>query len=290
MDRHRPITRRAALVAAALLVAGCTPGTTTAPTVTSGPTAPTPTASAASTTGEPILRFVIGSDAHWGMKGTEYEALLTSFVTTVNTLNEAQPIDFVILNGDIGNEKTKHLREAKAVLDGLDVTFHVTQGNNDFATAKQWREIWGVERNVVLETPAGVFLLATTSDGEGSQDCPDAGFIADALRAHQDQPAYLVFHVPPIDKDTLQPRCADLQQLVEENASVKAIFNGHVHDLDQAFVVAGVPVIFDGHIGSKTGVDYFGFRVVEVAADGTITTWMTDGARQLNHQVLPPRP
>lgn len=223
------------------------------------------------------------------MKGSDYRLRYADFISEVSAIHSATPVDFVLFNGDIGNEETRHLREAKDVLDELPVPYLVTMGNNDFATAHEWREIWGRSRNSAEVIKERTFALLATSDGEGSEDCPKASAIDEVLRDQPEGPIYLAFHVPPIDRDTLLPTCPKVTQLIATEPRIKAVFNGHVHALDQAYTVLGVPVILDGHVGATTGVPYFGFRVVEIAGDGTIHTWMTDGTRRINEVTLPPR-
>lgn len=291
----------AAFVTAVALLAGCTNSATggsptgaVPPPSTSATAIPTTSgtgsAAASPKPADVVVRFAIGSDAHWGMQGTDYRAYLRSFVDEVNSLDTAPGLDLAVVNGDLTNEGTKFLPQARTELERLSVPYVVTRGNNDYASDKQWRTIWGREINST-ETIAGrLFVFASTSDGKGSQDCPDGKWIEKTLAAHADATdVYLVFHVPPVNRSTLELRCSRLQRLLAEQPRIRAVFNGHVHDLDSVLPLGDVPYLFDGHIGASTGVPYHGFRVVELLADGGIHTWTTDGTRRIGDVTLPPR-
>ena len=290
---------RWAVVALALVaaLAGCTPGATASAPAPSAPASsvpapstPSPTPSGTASAAPVVVRLAIGSDAHWGMPGTNYRAYLTDFVAEVNAVDADAPVDLAIVNGDLTNEGTRYLGQARDVLNGLAMPYVVTRGNNDYASDKQWRTIWGRDVNST-ETIAGrLFVFAATSDGKGSQDCPDARWIEKTLAAHADATdVYLVFHIPPVNRTTLELRCSRLQRLLADQHRIRAVFNGHVHELDTVLPVGDVPYLFDGHIGAATGVAYRGFRVVELRADGTIHTWTTDGERRYGEVTLPAR-
>ncbi len=282
--------RGAAGAAAALalaLIAGCTPAATApSPAPTTSPAAPAPPTQGA----EPVVRFVVGSDGHWGQAGTDWVRFYSDFVAAVNAVDAQTPLDFVALVGDLTNEDADLLPEAKRALGGLNAPLIATRGNNDFGTKKQWRAVFGADPNTVTSIAGTLFVLADTTDGHGSKDCPDARWIERQLANHPDAAsAFLFFHVPPVDPATLELSCDRLQRLLADEPRIKAIFNGHVHALDTVVRVGDVPYLFDGHLGSSNGVDYRGFRVVEVGADGTLRTWTTDGARRLNEVTLPLR-
>ena len=106
---HPFMTSRRALIAggAALLaahLAGCTesaakPGGASIDTASASPSSASAGSGATTSASEP-LRFVVGSDGHFGeakAPGNVYP----KFVEAVNRLHEADPLDFVVVNGDI---------------------------------------------------------------------------------------------------------------------------------------------------------------------------------------------
>ena len=288
MPSSRGVAAGAAAALALALIAGCTPAASApspAPTTSTAGTVAPPTPGAA-----PVVRFVVGSDGHWGQSGTDWVRYYADFVAAVNAVDAGTPLDFVALVGDLTNEDADLLPEVKRALGGLNAPLVATRGNNDFGTKKQWRAVFGADPDTVTSIAGNLFVLADTTDGNGSKDCPDARWIERQLAAHPDAAnAFLFFHVPPVDPATLELRCDRLQRLLADEPRIRAVFNGHVHALDTVVRVGDVPYLFDGHLGSSNGVDYRGFRVVEVAADGALRTWTTDGTRDYNETTVSPR-
>ena len=106
-------------------------------------------------------------------------------IATHPAVDARTPLDFVALVGDLTNEDADLLPEVKRALGGLRAPLIATRGNNDFGTKKQWRAVFGADPDTVTSLAGNLFVLADTTDGHGSKDCPDARWIERQLAAHQ---------------------------------------------------------------------------------------------------------
>ena len=129
---------------------------------------------------------MVASDGHWGQAGTDWARHYADFVAAVNAVDARTPLDFVALVGDLTNEDADLLPEVKRALGGLRAPLIATRGNNDFGTKKQWRAVFGADPDTVTSLAGNLFVLADTTDGHGSKDCPDARWIERQLAAHPD--------------------------------------------------------------------------------------------------------
>lgn len=64
--------------------------------------------------------------------------------------------------------------------------------------------------------------------------------------------------------------------------NVRAVFNGHDHEEDGAILQKSTPFIFDGHIGGSWGVNYHGFRIIEIRGKDKIITYMMNQDKVIN--------
>jgi 3',5'-cyclic AMP phosphodiesterase CpdA len=84
-----------------------------------------------------LVRFVIGSDSHYGQKQTPYREYLETAVSRISMQHQLAPFDFAVINGDIVHDDISFFGEARTILDKLPLTYYVTQGNHDMATPQQ---------------------------------------------------------------------------------------------------------------------------------------------------------
>ena len=91
-------------------------------------------------TNKPLFRFIHATDLHFdaGLNPStpEANARIACLINDINVLHAEEPIDFVILSGDLtdsGSAIRSELSEAKRFLDRLDVPYYTVAGNHDLA-------------------------------------------------------------------------------------------------------------------------------------------------------------
>jgi hypothetical protein len=272
----------AGLGATGTLAACTTPATGTpvtsaappAPSASTSPAGPTPTAPRP-------LRFLTASDGHLGEPGTDSRRFLTDFVAAANRFQAATPVDFAVINGDIGHGGVALLTEAKAGLDRLSMPYYVTQGNHDEVDDAEWEGVWGTPGNQVLRFGARSLVLANTSNKAGDYLCADLGWLKRTLASEAGQQDVLVvMHITPNTWTKHGIACPDVRRLLGRTPNVRAVFNGHDHDEAGMKTDDGVPYFFDAHYGGHWGTSYRAFRVVEVGAGRLDTHLVTLSGEQ----------
>ncbi len=97
------------------------------------------------------FRFAFISDTHVGSPNGAAEEDLRRTVRDINTMND---VAFVVITGDITELGTnKELATAKAILDSLDIPYHVIPGNHDTG----WSESGGLGFNATFGYDKFVF-------------------------------------------------------------------------------------------------------------------------------------
>ncbi len=228
------------------------------------------------------LRFVVASDGHYGQKGTDYEAFFQTLVTRSNEEHGRDSFDFCMINGDIIHDDRTHFPAAKRALDGLRPKYYVSQGNHDHVNAADWQSIWQMPVNLDFRMRRNSFLIATTSNEQGTYLCPDTAWFEERLQAHSRQDNVFIFlHINPGKLTKYGVDCKELLELFAKHKNIRAVFNGHDHDEEGIKMHNGIPYVFDAHFGGDWGTPYRGFRVVELMADHSVLTYIMDPVNQL---------
>lgn len=236
---------------------------------------------------EPVLRFAVASDGHYGLKGTPYQAYFSAFTTEVNKLHAAKPFAFCVVNGDIIHDDKKYFPDAKKALDELQPKYYVSQGNHDHATEAEWQSVWNMPVNLDFSIGENSFLVGTTSNEKGTYLCPNLSWMEKALEKNKNQKNIFIFlHINSGKLTTHAVDCPDMFTLLAKYRNVRAIFNGHDHDEDHIKLRQGVPFVFDAHFGGNWGTEYLGFRVVELFEDNTISTYIHNPFKVINKATL----
>jgi 3',5'-cyclic-AMP phosphodiesterase len=236
---------------------------------------------------KPVLRFVVASDGHYGQKDTAYEKFFSDLTEKINLLHAEKPFEFCVINGDIIHDDKKHFPAAKAALDKLNVKYYVSQGNHDHCTADQWQQIWNMPVNIDFTIKKSTILVGTTSNAVGQYLPPDLNWFAEKLEEHKKQRNVFIFiHINPVKQTKHAVDSPEFLQLLSAYKNVKAVFNGHDHDMDDIKMKDGVPFIFDSHFGGNWGTDYRGFRIVELRKDNSLLTYILNPSEKLNEQTL----
>ncbi|NRF41417.1 metallophosphoesterase [Pedobacter foliorum] len=229
------------------------------------------------------LRFVIASDGHYGQPGTDYKKDHDNIVQWINEAHDINPLDFVIINGDLVHDRPELLSEVKTnYFDKLKVPFYAIPGNHDHADTALWKSVFGYEDNYSFEKNGIGFILANTSDTKGAYLCPDKNFIKQELEKLKNLKTVLVvLHIPPHSWVPESPfvDCAETISILHSYSNVKAVFHGHDHSLDAVFYTNKLPHFFDAHFGGNWGTKYKGYRIVEIDETNKITTYQVNASK-----------
>lgn len=228
------------------------------------------------------LRFAIASDGHYGQPGTEYKKDHENIVRWLNEAHAQNPLNFVIINGDLVHDRPELLAVVKKEhYDHLKVPFYALPGNHDLADSAIWKSVFGYEDNFSFEKNGVGFVLANTSNTKGTYVCPDNDFLKKELDQFKSlSTVFVILHIPPHFWVPENPfvECPDTIRLLHSYPNVKAVFHGHDHSLDSVFYTNKLPHFFDGHIGGNWGTSYRGYRIVEVDDENKVRTYQVNAS------------
>jgi hypothetical protein len=113
------------------------------------------------------LRFAVATDIHWtdddsantGMDGYEKTQLL---VNSVNAEHHKLPLDFLLITGDICENKAELVEFKEKFLWQFEMPVILFAGNHDIMSAEEWREITGFNRQTSMETEDFYFIFCDT--------------------------------------------------------------------------------------------------------------------------------
>lgn len=215
------------------------------------------------------FRFLVASDGHLGEVNTPSDQYFTDLITAVKEKHAESPLRFVVVNGDlVHGDNTDQLPKAKAYLDTLPVPYYVTRGNHDRVTNDVWKKLWGYDTNHVVARDEATLILLDTSDQWGNYLCGDTAWLKQqVLAARPGVPLFLFMHIPYLRDLTGTTPCQDIQQVIADFPTIRAVFHGHDHTLDLGVLSGKTALLFDAHFGSSWGTPYRGFRVVEYDTD-----------------------
>jgi len=232
---------------------------------------------------KPKLRFAIASDGHYGQPGTDYKKDHANIVKWLNEAHSITPLNFVIINGDLVNDRPDLLPEVKKdYYDHLHVPFYAIPGNHDHADTATWKSVFGYEDNFSMEKNGVGFVLANTSNTAGKYLPPNNDFLKRELdRLASLKTVFVVFHIPPHFWVPESPFVDSPKtiELLHAYPNVKAVFHGHDHSLDSVFYTNKLPHFFDSHIGGSWGTTYRGYRIVEVDEQDKVTTYQVNASK-----------
>lgn len=229
-----------------------------------------------------IFRFAVASDGHFGQPKTEFETFFKQIILHMKAEKERSGLDAVFFNGDLIHDDPTFMPQVKTYFDQLPVPYFVTRGNHDKVSSAVWQQIWGYPENHVVDVGPCSFVLGNTSNEKGEYVCADHRWLAEALtKLRKKKHVFILLHIPQRKWTANGIDCPQVMETIERFPNVKAVFHGHEHDQDSVKMEANKPFIFDGHFGGSWGTAYHGYRIVEVFADGRISTY------QFNPEVNP---
>lgn len=225
-----------------------------------------------------LLRFVVASDAHYGQPNTAYQEMMDKVLDQINLFHQSNPLDAVVINGDIIHNESRFLPEAKQRLDRLTMPWYVTRGNHDMVSPESWNKTWGYPLNHQITVNGFPFLLLDSSNEKGEYLPPDLVWLKENLDGLKKQKQVFLFvHIPQAKWTKNAIDTPAFFTLLAKYPNIKAVFHGHEHDQDGMKMQGNIPFYFDAHIGGSWGTAYKGFRVVELMNDGSLATYMMNG-------------
>lgn len=217
------------------------------------------------------LRFAVASDWHYGEENTDYLEHFKDFSDGFKLFNEQNPCDFFLMNGDIIHNEVSFLKPASDILKGIHPKLYVTQGNHDRVTEELWKSTWGMPFNHEFVINDQVMLIGGTSNILGAELCPDINWFEQKLEKNKNaKNIFVFFHIHPYERIG----CSDFKGLLAKYPNVRAVFNGHDHNDESITTLGGVPYLFNGRVGGSWGTYDRQFRVVELRADNSLTTYL----------------
>lgn len=259
---------------------------------------------------EVIQRFIVVGDIH--AKLTNHSSTNTSgvddrtgpivtpklfvdrFDLLLNNLvkEESKRLDFVLFNGDLihtsKEPRVPRLKEIKDLYHAkVNVPMYASVGNHDLATDEEWIEAIGHSRSHAFEMGDYGYIIIRSSDEDGArQICLDKEFLEQKLMEFKCKKGVFVFsHIPryagvrPGTKGD-SPECSDILTLFQNQKNLKLVFHSHFHEEDRTFLKDGVNYAFSGHV-AMYGLDYYGYRIVDIYKDGSVKTTMMDMTRDV---------
>ena len=232
-----------------------------------------------------IFRFAVASDWHFGEPKTEYDRFYGDLQTAFRRYQQQYPCEFLVFNGDVFHNNPALLPPAAEKLRQLHPKLFVTHGNHDQVTPAVWEQTWGYPLNHSVVMGNRVILLGNTADETGKYTCPDVPWFAQQLEQHKEAADIFIFlHITPVKWTDNAVDCPEFQALIKKHPNIRAIFNGHDHDQDSVKMLddCKIPFLFDGHVGGSWGVNYRGFRVVELKEDGSLLSFIMNPMQRKN--------
>ncbi|MFT4203518.1 MAG: metallophosphoesterase [Chitinophagaceae bacterium] len=232
---------------------------------------------------KPKLRFAIASDGHYAQPDTPYAQNYDNIVRWLTEEHRQQPLDFIVVNGDLVHDRPDLLKEVKTkYFDHFPVPYYTIPGNHDHADTALWQSVFGYEDNYGFQKKEVGLVLANTSNIKGAYVAPDNQFLERELTKMANLPIVFVFlHIPPHKwtPENSFVEAPDTIALLHRFPNVKAVFHGHDHTLDSVFYTSKLPHFFDAHFGGNWGTQYKGYRIVEVNDDNSIGTYQVNASK-----------
>ncbi|HEY0056706.1 MAG TPA: metallophosphoesterase [Pedobacter sp.] len=230
------------------------------------------------------LRFALASDGHYGQPDIDSDKHFSDLVSWINAEHQKQPLDFIIINGDIVHDKPELLKVVKEkYFNKFKIPFYALPGNHDHADTATWKSVFGYEDNYSFIKKEVGFVLANTSNAKGEYICPNENFLKTELdKLKHKTIVFVVLHIPPyqwLPEDTFFITCEPIIKLLHTFPNVKAVFHGHDHNLDNVRYTNKLPHFFDGHFGGNWGTEYKGYRIVEVDQQNKISTYQVNASK-----------
>ncbi len=249
---------------------------------------------------EPVrtdFRVLISSDIHcthlleW--YEVDYRDRMQLWVDAVLYEHEQQPIDLIILNGDLSLDHWAHsgggswLRESRSTTEEFvndfvsqlpeEIEIYVMPGNHEQFDNLDWWFITGNDRQEYTVLGNNLFIMSDNFAGELNPDYHhdgvytgvDMDFVNAAIAEHPDKDIWLISHYFDMSKES-----AEFKDLLKNNDRVKGLFHGHIHttavqELGEEYNDLTIAVTGNFAYTKESDIlgSFWGFRDLVITAD-----------------------
>ena len=196
------------------------------------------------------LRVLISSDIHctdlleW--YGVDYRTRMQHWINSVLIEHTIQPIDLLIINGDIsldywingGSVLDKGEGTASIFINEYlpklpeEISVFILPGNHEQYSDEDWFSLTGNHRQGYMEVGGRLFVFLDNFAGkldpdhhhDGVYTPTDVAYIQDLMAQYPEHDVYLIAHYFDTNSESIA-----FQKLVAENDRIKALFAGHTH-------------------------------------------------------------
>jgi hypothetical protein len=222
----------------------------------------------------PRFRFAVASDGHFGQDKTPYQMYYRDIVRWLNWEKEERGLDLAFFNGDLIHDQPEFLPQVKKQLDQLRMPYYVCRGNHDMVSRVNWESVWGYPTNYAFSIGDYGFILGDTSNQQGEYLCADTAWLASQLNQMKEKKhIFVLLHISQSDWVTNGVSCPAVMDMLVKHKRVKAVFHGHDHQEDDCKMADKTPFLYSGHMGGSWGVEYKGYRIVELLAGDDLLTY-----------------
>lgn len=240
----------------------------------------------------PVFRFAVASDGHYGEPGVEADKNYRNLVKWLKEEKEERGLNLFFFNGDLIHDAREYLPLIRNYFDSIGIPYYAVRGNHDNISDEDWEEFFGYKVNFEMKMNEMLFLGGASSDSQGIYHCADIQWFEERLNAASGQKLTFIFlHICQGGWTEQGILCPEVISLFDSHPEITAVFHGHDHDEDHIKRSENIPYFFDGYIGSTWGLDYYGYRIVEIDPSYRVRTYQYDPSRQkiVNENYLSPQ-
>ena len=256
---------------------------------------------------EPVrtdFRVVISSDIHcthlleW--YGVNYRDRMQMWVDAILYEHKKQPIDLLILNGDLSLDFWAHsgggswIKQDRSTTDEFvcdfvlqlpkEIKVLIMPGNHEQYSNEDWEMITDNSRQEYTVLGNNLFIMPDNFAGELDPDYHHDGvytgvdmeFLEDVVAEHPDKDIWLIAHYFDMTKES-----DEFKDFLATNDRVKGLFHGHIHtndvqELGDAYnnLTIGVTGNFAYTKEADILGSFWGFRDLVITADGAVSHYI----------------
>ena len=229
---------------------------------------------------EVVLRFATISDGHWST-GTDrdfYNVEMFKWLEGQENGN-GKSLAYVFSIGDMFFPNAATASEiVDSMESNLTMPFYFANGNHDALSDTEWESVVGYPKRSSFEFENYAFVIEDTRDYQ----CPDdnGAWLDATLDSYADKDYVFVFmHINPNSMHGYSIDCPGVVSALEGHPNVAGVYHGHDHGADDCMISNGVYYFWDAkfhyEMWFSPGYNY-GYRIVEVNDDGTITSYQNN--------------
>lgn len=227
------------------------------------------------------LRFAVAADGYYGQDKIPFTENHAALIQAINQLHGEHLLDFVIFLGDLVHDRPGLLPEVKRLFDTLDPPYYVVHGNHDHSDPTGWHALWGTPFDAVIAVKGYRLLLVNTAGQDGSYQCANRRWLHAALTGPGTEELIAFTHISQKGWTKFGKDCPEIMDLFTGHSRMRAVFQGHDHDVAEIQMDKNLPFVFTGRFGGSWGGERQ-FLMVEMGDQGAIKILRYDlGSKRL---------